>query len=314
MEGQNSHGVVRDEWGEPMTNRRRVEIAVVTLMCLSFVAPLLAQESPGNTQDLSVNGRSMHLWSSGLESRKLGQPAIILEAGVPGTVETWRSVFSDISRLAPVLAYDRSGLGKSEFDNERPTVGHVADNLHGLLDAAHVVPPYVLVGASWGAVYIRAFANRYPKEVVGLVYLDATDYERTCEELKTVIPTPNCPPTPPTLPDSVPPAVRAELTQVAQYGATEFAEIRGLGVAADLPVAVLVGGRPPGPLPPNALTNNVNILRLIQIRHQADWALSSRAGLLLVSSQVGHDVVRDDPALIIQAVKHVLDHITVRAK
>jgi hypothetical protein len=112
----------------------------------------------------------------------------------------------------------------------------------------------------------------------------------------------------------MPPGVRAELTQVARYGATEFADIRRLRVSPDLPVAVIVGGKPPGPLPPNALTTNVNILRLVQIRHQADWALSSRAGLLLVSSEAGHDVVRDDPALVLQAVKHVLDHSTSLAK
>jgi pimeloyl-ACP methyl ester carboxylesterase len=294
-------------------NRRLVKIAAMAGMYLTVFVPLWAQESE-KTQDLAVKGRSMHLSSSGLEFRRPGQPVIVLEAGAPGTMEMWRSVFSEISRLAPVMAYDRSGLGKSEFDNERPTVGHVVDNLHALLDAAHILPPYVLVGASWGGVYIRAFANRYPKEVVGLVYLDATDYERTCEELKTVIPTPACPPKAPTLPDSMPPGARAELTQVWEYGATEFAEIRNLRVPSDLPVAVVVGGKPPGPLPPNALTANVNILRLFQIRHQADWALSSRAGLLLVSSQVGHDVVTDDPTLLLQAVKHVLDHGTPQPK
>jgi hypothetical protein len=102
------------------------------------------------------------------------------------------------------------------------------------------------------------------------------------------------------------------LTQVSRYASTEFAEIRALRVGAEVPVAVVVGGRPPGPLPPKALTTNVNIMRLIQIRHQADWALSSRAGLLVVSSEVGHNVVEDDPGLVLQAVKHVLDHLTSR--
>jgi hypothetical protein len=35
---------------------------------------------------------------------------------------------------------------------------------------------------------------------------------------------------------------------------------------------------------------------------------------MLVSSHVGHDVVQDDPTLVLQAVKHVLDHATLAAK
>jgi pimeloyl-ACP methyl ester carboxylesterase len=296
-----------------MTKHLLVPIAVVATIYPRLTGPLLAQDRPPNTIDVGVNGRSMHVWTGSLERRKPDEPVVILEAGVPGTSQMWRSVFPDIGRLAPVFAYDRSGLGKSEFDGEAPIVLHVANNLHALLDAAHIPPPYVLVGASWGGVLIRAFAHQYPKEVVGLVYLDVTDYERTCEELRTVLPAANCPPPSLPLPADIPSGLRAELTQVSRYASTEFAEIRALRVGSDMPVAVVVGGRPSGPLPPNALTTNVNIMRLIQIRHQADWALSSRAGLLLVSSEVGHNVVQDDPALVLQAVKHVLDHVT-RAK
>jgi pimeloyl-ACP methyl ester carboxylesterase len=264
------------------------------------------------TRMVTVGNRAMRVWSEGLEGRKADRPVVILEAGAPGTLDSWRPVFAAIAQLAPVLAYDRSGLGKSDFDGERPTVTHVAQILHALLDAAHIPPPYVLVGASWGGVYIRGFASLYPKEVVGLVYLDVTDYERTAEELATVIPASSRPATPPALrlPDNTPSGVRAELEQVREYGLTDFADIRALKVPSGLPVAVLVGGMPPGPLPPTALTTNVNILRLMQIRHQADWALSSPAGLLLVSSQAGHNVMLDTPALVLQAIKHVLDHVS----
>ena len=293
-----------------MTNRGPVRIVAASVIVFGIITPVLAQEPATPTRNVSVNGRAMHVWSDGLERRKPGQPVVILESGAPGTLNAWRPVFGDIGRLAPVLAYDRSGLGKSEFDGERPTVPHVAKNLHALLDTAHISPPYVLVGASWGGVYIRGFASLYPTEVAGLVYLDVSDYERTREELATFLPAMSSgPPTPPRLPDDLPPGVRAELEQVFEYGSAEFAEIRALRLPSGLPVAVVIGGIPPGPLPPNALTTNVNILRLIQIRHQADWALSSPAGLLLVSSQAGHNVIQDVPALVLQAVKHVLDHV-----
>jgi pimeloyl-ACP methyl ester carboxylesterase len=295
-----------------MSNRHLLQIA--PLVVATLISTSSAQESAPKTLDVSVNGRLMHVWTGELESRKPGQPVVILEAGGQGTVDAWRAILPAIGRLAPVIAYDRSGLGKSEFDGERPTVAHVADNLHALLAAARIPPPYMLVGHSWGGVFVRGFAAQYANEVAGLVFLDVTDYERTCDELKTVLPAPNCSPTLPPLPDSTPPGVRAHVEQVARYSATDFAEIRALRLDSNLPIAVLVGGKPPGPLPPNALIKNVNILRLIQIRHQADWALSSRAGLLLVSSQVGHDVVQDDPALVLQAVTHVLKHTILATK
>jgi TonB family protein len=285
--------------------------ALVILLALATTGAV-AQEPPLPTRNINVNNHAMRVWSEGLERRKPGQPVVILEGGVPGGLELWRPVFADIARLGPVLAYDRSGLGKSEFDGERPTVQHVATTLHALLDAAHIPPPYVLVGVSWGGIQIRGFASLYPTETVGLVYLDVTDYERTAEEVAIVIPASGRPatPAPLQLPAVTPPGTRAALEQVREYGSTEFAEIKALHVPS-VPVAVLVGGTPPGPLPPNALTTNVNILRLMQIRHQAEWALSSPAGLLLVSTQAGHNVVQDVPALVLQAVKHVLDHIAV---
>jgi pimeloyl-ACP methyl ester carboxylesterase len=252
----------------------------------------------------------MRVWIQGLEGRKADHPVVILEAGAPATLDSWRPVFADISRMAPVFAYDRSGLGKSDYDGERPTVEHVAQTLHALLDAAHVAPPYVLVGHSWGGVFIRGFASFYPKEVVGLVYLDASDFELTAEEIATVIPARARPARRalPPLPDGTPPGVRAELEQLMEYNSTDYADIRALRVPSGLPIAVLVGGKPPAPLPPNASTSNVNIQRLFQIRHQADWALSSPDGLLLVSTKAGHQVIQEVPALVLQAIKHVLDH------
>src|SRR5262249_36563167 len=35
-----------------------------------------------------------------------------------------------------------------------------------------VKPPYVMVGHSFGGIYVRVFADMYPKEVVGMVLLD----------------------------------------------------------------------------------------------------------------------------------------------
>jgi pimeloyl-ACP methyl ester carboxylesterase len=48
----------------------------------------------------------------------------------------------------------------------------IAD-MHGLLVAAGVEPPYVLLGASFGGLLSDLYALAYPDEVVGMVLLDS---------------------------------------------------------------------------------------------------------------------------------------------
>jgi pimeloyl-ACP methyl ester carboxylesterase len=65
--------------------------------------------------------------------------------------------------------YDRANTGNSDkvpgpLDGETT----VAD-MHRLLKAAHIDPPYVLLGASFGGLAAYMYAVTYPKEVVGMV-------------------------------------------------------------------------------------------------------------------------------------------------
>jgi pimeloyl-ACP methyl ester carboxylesterase len=51
------------------------------------------------------------------------------------------------------------------------------DDLNLLLRKAKIEPPYVLVGASLGCIYSRAYQRRFPERVAGLVFVDGTDDE-----------------------------------------------------------------------------------------------------------------------------------------
>jgi pimeloyl-ACP methyl ester carboxylesterase len=55
----------------------------------------------------------------------------------------------------------------------------IATDLHQLLDRAHVPGPYVLAGHSFGGLYVRTYAARYPEEVAGLVLVDSTAAKNT---------------------------------------------------------------------------------------------------------------------------------------
>jgi pimeloyl-ACP methyl ester carboxylesterase len=87
-----------------------------------------------------------------------------------------------VAKFTRVCAYDRPGTINSfeplEFSRSSPvamprtTAGAVSD-LHRLLDAAKVPGPYVFVNHSTGGLIDRLYASEHPREVAGMVLVDA---------------------------------------------------------------------------------------------------------------------------------------------
>jgi pimeloyl-ACP methyl ester carboxylesterase len=103
-----------------------------------------------------------------------GQPTVVLQSGLGDGRAPWAAVVSKLSATHAVFSYDRPGYGQSSATAEARDPCSVATELHGLLGAAGVAPPYVLVGHSLGGLYQYAFARLYPAEVAALVLLDPT--------------------------------------------------------------------------------------------------------------------------------------------
>lgn len=122
--------------------------------------------APGRLFD--VGGHRLH---AVIEGDADDPPAIVFEAGLGGDHRAWRRVRE---RLGPVrtVAYDRAGSGWSDPGPRPRTASSMAGELHRLLDATTVRPPYLLVAHSFGAMVARLFASIYPAEVCGLVLVD----------------------------------------------------------------------------------------------------------------------------------------------
>src|SRR5688572_5241028 len=125
-------------------------LALVCIMCAMLARPSAsaAQADASSTRMLAVDGVQMRVWTAGIEQRKPGQPVVVLEAGAGADLETWKPIFPEVSRIGPVVAYDRRALGQSEADTASPTFTRTAQTLHAVLQALKVQPPYVLVGHS----------------------------------------------------------------------------------------------------------------------------------------------------------------------
>ena len=106
-------------------------------------------------------------------------PHVIMDAGYGDYSKAWKSIYPEISKLTQVILYDRAGLGKSERSSNPRTSLFMVEELRELLKSKKVLPPYILVGHSYGGVNMRLFNNMYPEEVAGLVLIDSTpeDYQ-----------------------------------------------------------------------------------------------------------------------------------------
>lgn len=72
-----------------------------------------------------------------------------------------------------VCTYDRANVGRSDDVPGLRTGKSSVTDLHRLLEAAGVKPPYVLLGGSFGGLISYSYAGTYPDEVGGMVLLDA---------------------------------------------------------------------------------------------------------------------------------------------
>jgi pimeloyl-ACP methyl ester carboxylesterase len=116
---------------------------------------------------IDIGGSCLHLVESGS-----GSPAVIFEAGIAGSSLSWTLVQPEVAKFARVAAYDRAGLGWSDARIEPRALEQSVEDLHRLLQAAAISPPYILAGHSYGGLLVRAYAAMHPRDVAGLVLVD----------------------------------------------------------------------------------------------------------------------------------------------
>src|SRR5215469_4396512 len=72
-----------------------------------------------------------------------GEVTVILESGISASSLSWAKVQSEISKFGRVCSYDRAGLGWSDRRRGKRTPERLAQELHLMLNAAEIKPPYI---------------------------------------------------------------------------------------------------------------------------------------------------------------------------
>jgi pimeloyl-ACP methyl ester carboxylesterase len=249
---------------------------------------------------------------------------VILDAGFGDTSLAWSKVQPGVASFTRVCSYDRAGYGWSDPSPLSRTAADIVTELHTLLARAGVAGPYVLVGHSFGGLTIRLYAATYPREVVGLVLVDAMHEDQFVREpqmrpnlwlplqlcrfgLLRVLGSYNQ-----GISEYLPAAVQAQVkaqvyqTRYCQTGYDEatafdesFAQVRttrSQQTVEHLPMVILTHGIP------EEGQQNYAVWQALQ--HDL-LGLSDRS-TQIIATRSGHEIMLQQPELVIAAIKQVL--------
>lgn len=118
---------------------------------------------------VDIGGRSLYL-----ECRGSGEPTILFFHGDGGDRTHGYHLLDAYSDRHKVCVYDRANMGLSDTTDGTQTGADVIADLMGLLDAADVPGPYLVVANSFGGLLAELFAAERPDQLAGMVLVDAS--------------------------------------------------------------------------------------------------------------------------------------------
>jgi pimeloyl-ACP methyl ester carboxylesterase len=152
-----------------------VSAASASALLIAFAIEVRTQKrdrtrfsAPGRLID--IGGRRLHIVCKGTAG-----PTVVLEAGGGQPSVLLMPLLNRVALTSRVCAYDRAGFGWSDPAPGGRSFEDRAHDLHRLLEAAELPPPYVLVGYSFGGLLVRTLARLYPADVGGVVLVDAAE-------------------------------------------------------------------------------------------------------------------------------------------
>jgi len=158
--------------------RRIIALCAVILLAVVVTVSLILENRPKPKPAQAKKFEGKKLIDLGwckvtAEACGKGKQTIVV---IPGYMEqsaaTWMMVKRDISELSRVIIFDRPGIGGTQKSSKPRTSEVKAEELHTMLQKMDVEGPYILMSHEMGTFDARVFANKYPKEVCGMILLD----------------------------------------------------------------------------------------------------------------------------------------------
>jgi len=237
-------------------------------------------------QKVDVGGHNLSLLIGGQ-----GSPAVIFEGGFGTGIASWSTVQKAVATFTRTVSYDRAGLGQSEFGPKPRSAKQIAGELHVALEKAGVKPPYVLVGHSFGGIYVRVFADMYPKEVVGMVLIDPSQesFNDWLKQNHSAL-----------LKDAEAQIAKSSEGVRAEAATTDgsYAEARVTKIPPGIPVTLLSAGEDQT-MPADA--------NAAWIEKHKEWIATVPGGRHVVVEKTGHFIQLQQPKLVIDTIRETLN-------
>jgi pimeloyl-ACP methyl ester carboxylesterase len=221
-----------------------------------------------------------------------------MDAGLGNSSESWLGIQPKVAAFTRVCIYDRAGLGNSDLSIHTQNTAQIVLDLHNLLARAGIPGPLVLVGHSLGGINVRLYASMYPKEVVGMVLVDSAHEEQFArmdalipEEIKKQFP---------------PSALEIISNEKVDFKENSERRARLAKWHADIPLIVLTAANAK-PDPPGSLAYLAPKFEQIRQELQQDLVHRSPKGKQIIATKSGHYIHRDEPDLVVTAIREVID-------
>lgn len=294
---------------------------ILSLFLLTEIAS--AQDSKAF---VNIDGFKYHIKLGGMEHLKDSIPIVVLEMGGGATLDSWDPIYDELVNFAPVFAYERSGIGPSEWNHIEPTPLNVTNLLKKILNKLELNPPYVLVGHSWGGVLIRTFAGHNKDEVKALVYIDPMDYEITSNDEREVYESIGADPDKAikfveevtaffTSAGKTPPGVTAEYKVIDNFVKSDVQD-RKLGEEPNLPMVVFIGTKfMKPPRVPSQFEKPFDSKEWFdasmkqRIESLSKWPYAySQEGYLFISPKATHYFHFDEPKIVVNMIRRLVEN------
>ena len=244
---------------------------------------------------------------------------IVFESGAGGSSQDWTKVIPLLPAGIRIVAYDRAGIGKSEKGPLPQTMAQNVFELHELLKATKINGSLILVGQSIGGLIVRLYAEKYGKDVIGLVLVDPTHESSVLGSMKyggwvrlrekaagKSIPKPQ-------IKDSL----GQGYDSTADYMAEEFqnmylSSIKNPQESGSRPVIILGAGirkQPPGT--PDEQWKELRSERDNQIQ---DLTILSSNSKFILDPKSSHSIQNDNPEIVAKSIQMIINSIEAKTR
>ena len=264
------------------------------LLGLLTIIPWVSCDNKPNDRFIDFGGKKQHILDLGE-----GEPTVVFITGMNCGLQFFDSVQREVSKLTRTLSYDRSGLGKTDILDTTRTIDQMTEELNRILLSENFKEPYILVGHSYGGAVARYFVHKYPEKTAGIVFVDCANDEiffdsliltnkRSKEELYSVDTT----------------ASIGEQLEM-KYVSYNDSILRQVEFKTTIPTHLLIATNIPG-FPQDLMKIRINTYR--------QFNMFAPQMKYIYTEKSGHHIQKDEPQLVIQSIKEVMNEVSANRR